>query len=73
MDVAPAWGYKAPSGGKGSLYTQGTYGVVKLVAGGHWNTGASCGSRSRAADYYPWSSSPYIGFRLICDHIERGA
>lgn len=70
-DVAPAFSYKAQTGGKGSLYTQGTYGSVKLRAGGSWNTGTNCGSWSRHAYYYPWTAATNIGFRAITNTIEK--
>jgi formylglycine-generating enzyme required for sulfatase activity len=70
-DVAPAWSYKANTGGKGSLYTQGTYGTIKLLAGGNWNHGAHCGSRSRYANYSPWNTASSIGFRVITNTIEK--
>ena len=70
-DIAPAWSYKAQTGGKGSLYTQGTYGTTKLIAGGRWSFTANCGSRARYADIYPWIAYSDIGFRLICNSLER--
>ena len=69
-DVAPAWGWKAQTGGKGSLYTQGTYGTTKLFAGGYWLDGASCGSRARYAGHYPWHAYSNIGFRFCCESKE---
>mgnify|MGYP000944917772 CR=1 FL=1 len=70
-DVAPAWSWKANTGGKGSLYTQGTYGTTKLFAGGHWDHGAGCGSRARSAAYYPWTTFSILGFRPIFNNIEK--
>ena len=68
MDLAmthtePAWGYVDPGGNKGQIYKQGTYGDVKLLAGGSWSYGTSCGSRCRIAVYCRWSSSANIGAR----------
>ena len=70
-DVAPVFGYKAQTGGKGSLYTQGAHGMVKLRAGGNWSDGAACGSRSRSAPNPPWDAPATIGFRAVCGHIRR--
>ena len=70
-DVAPGWSYKAQTGGKGSLYTQGTYGSTKLIAGGNWNAAPNCGSRARYAGYSPWDASTYFGFRCITSTIEK--
>ena len=69
-DVAPAWSWKAQTGGKGSLYTQGTYGTTKLLAGGAWYGAAYCGSRARHASNYPWNTGSDIGFRFCCDTKE---
>jgi len=60
---AGAFGYYTLPGNKGSLYRQGAFGDVKLVAGGYWTNGASCGSRSRYANNYRWSTHPNIGSR----------
>lgn len=70
-DVAPAFSYKAQTGDKGSLYTQGTYGTIKLLAGGGWNVGANCGSRSRRASSYPWSTDSAIGFRAVARSLTK--
>lgn len=70
-DVAPAWSYKAETGGKGSLYTQGTYGTVKLLKGGGWGAVTYCGQLSLNANYYPWMATSDVGLRLICNSQER--
>jgi len=62
-----AFAYYALPGGKGSLYKQGTYGDVKLLAGGGWNTGANCGSRFRVAYNYRWCTVTTIGGRALSD------
>ena len=61
--TSPAWGYYDLPGSKGSLYRQGTYGDIKLLAGGSWYIGTSCGSRARSAYYYRWYTNSYIGGR----------
>lgn len=70
-DVAPAWSYKAQTGGKGSLYTQGTYGISKVVSGAAWSDGSYSGSRGRKFDSYHWNTSTSIGTRFIAEHIDR--
>ena len=52
-----AWAYYNLPGTVGSLYRQGIYGDVKLLAGGGWNNGSSCGSRYRYAGCSRWSAS----------------
>ena len=62
-DIA-GWGWYNLPGSKGSLYKQGTYGDVKLRAGGHWAIGADCGSRCRGALSYRWRTAAFIGGRF---------
>lgn len=50
-------------GNRGSLYRQGAIGDVKLLAGGAWNYGTACGSRSRGADSYRWDAYSSLGSR----------
>ena len=55
-DVAPTFASKDLTSCKGRLGTQGTYGDVKLVAGGAWDSTTNCGSRGRAMYYFRWST-----------------
>lgn len=57
------WSWKDLPGGKGNIYVQGTYGDVKLLAGGGWADGANCGSRCRVAYYYRWGAVSNNGAR----------
>jgi len=59
----PTWGWENLSGAKGSLNKQGTYGDVKLRAGGDWSNGAACGSRCRNAYYCRWDADSRGGGR----------
>lgn len=59
----PTWAWEDLTGSKGSLYKQGTYGDVKLLAGGPWSSGPACGSRSRSADNDRWGTSTSLGGR----------
>jgi len=70
-DVAPAWAYYDLPGAKGSLYKQGTYGDVKLLAGGYWSDGTSCGSRYRNLFYYRWYAYSAVGVRAVARSVER--
>jgi len=65
-DIA-AWGWYDLPGSKGSLYKQGTYGDVKLRAGGSWNHGAACGSRGRNANNSRWYTHTSIGARFLSE------
>lgn len=56
-------------GAKGSSYRQGTYGDVKLLAGGSWNSGSHGGSRSRISAHYRWDSWSAIGSRLCAEPL----
>jgi len=63
-DVAPTWGWYNLPGAAGSLYKQGTYGDIKLLAGGAWNHAADAGSRARSASNSRWSASSALGGRF---------
>uniref|UniRef100_A0A6H1ZJE6 Putative tail protein n=1 Tax=viral metagenome TaxID=1070528 RepID=A0A6H1ZJE6_9ZZZZ len=69
VDPAPAFTWYDLPGAKGSLYKQGTYGDVKLRAGGNWNEGAACGSRSRNASNCRWDAYADIGARLLAEPL----
>lgn len=60
---SPAWAWYDLPVSKGSLYRQGSYGDIKLFAGGSWSYGAYCGSRSRRADYSRWHTLSFLGGR----------
>jgi hypothetical protein len=61
--ASPAWGYYDLPGVKGSLYRQGSYGDVQLLAGALWDAGTASGSRSRSARNYRWYTYSAIGSR----------
>jgi len=67
-DVAPTWTWQNMSS-KGSRYKQGTYGDIKLPAGGYWAAGSSCGSRCRALDAWPWGAKSNIGGRFAAEPV----
>jgi len=66
-----AFTYYNLSGGKGSLYRQGTYGDVKVLAGASWALGTNSGSRSRNATNYRWFTSTSIGGRFASEPLNR--
>ena len=59
-----AWAWYDLPGAKGSIYRQGTYGDVKLRAGGPWFSGATAGSRARDAGSWRWNANAAIGGRF---------
>jgi hypothetical protein len=65
----PAFGYQDLGSNKGSIYKQGTYGDVKLLAGGAWINSAACGSRFRLSVYYRWHTHSNFGARLASDAL----
>jgi hypothetical protein len=71
-DANPAWGWKDPSGGKGKINGQGTYGLVMATAGGAGtSTAANCGSRSRDLSNWPWNTSVDITARFVAKGIIK--
>ncbi|MFA5408808.1 MAG: hypothetical protein WC343_08590 [Bacilli bacterium] len=63
-----AGGYCDLPGAKGSLYKQGTYGDVKLLAGLTWTAGSACGSRGRFAIYgYRWYAYSNVSGRACAE------
>ena len=60
--VGTTWGWY-DLGTKGQIYKQGTYGDIKLLAGGHWSAGTYCGPRCRYANNYRWFTFSYSGAR----------
>ena len=67
--LSQAFSYQDLPGSKGSLYKQGTYGDVKLRAGGHWANGANAGSRCRAAYYSRWNADSAVGGRGCAEPV----
>jgi hypothetical protein len=72
-DLAPAWGWQALSGSKGSVYKQGTYGSTKLCGGGEATitTATNAGSRERDLSNWPWNKTATITFRPVASHITK--
>jgi hypothetical protein len=60
--TAPTWGWY-DLGTQGQIYKQGSYGDTKLLAGGHWAAGSSCGPRCRYAANSRWSAVSSSGAR----------
>jgi len=76
QDVSGAGSYKTVTGNtgaagsqRGSIYTFGTYGLVRVILGGARSFGAYSGSRASLWNYYPWNSIWFIGLRAACDHL----
>lgn len=68
-DVAPGWVWRDLGDNKGSFYGQGTYGEIKLLAGGHWAYGSACGSRCRVASYYRSNAASRLGGRFAVEPL----
>ena len=66
-DVAPAFSFYDLPGSKGSLYKQGTYGDIKLLGGGDWDSATSCGSRGRNAHNFRWGTYTVVGGRFLSE------
>jgi hypothetical protein len=64
-----SWAYYNLPGVKGSLYRQGTYGDVKLLAGGSWYGGTNGGSRGRYANISRWNTDATIGARAVSEPL----
>ena len=69
LSVGTGWSWVDVGGNKGQLNKQGVSGDVKLVAGGDWSNGASCGSRSRNAYHYRWFTHSRLGARFASEPI----
>lgn len=67
--VSPGWSYQPAGGNKGSIYKQGSYGDIKLLAGGHWNGCSPSGSRARYAHYYRWNAHSSVGGRFAAEPV----
>jgi hypothetical protein len=63
------WSWKNLPGEKGNIHTQGTYGDVKLRAGGLWADGAHCGSRCRYATYSRGNADSNSGARGAAEPV----
>ena len=62
-----AFSWKVIGGSKGQLWSQGTYGDTKLLAGAYWSIGSYCGSRCRSAFYSRWGVSMTVGMRFAAE------
>lgn len=69
LAACKVWAWQNLAGAKGSLYKEGTYGDVKLRAGGRWTDGADCGSRGRYAGNYRWAAGSYVGARFLAEPL----
>jgi hypothetical protein len=67
LAISPGWSYYALPGASGQMYKQGGIGDVKLLAGGSWDAGTYCGSRSRAAKYLRSTAASIIGSRAVAE------
>jgi hypothetical protein len=70
-DGSTSWAWKDVTGSRGQVYSQGTYGYYKLIAGGGWYGGTNCGSRSRGLNIWAWRSDSGIGGRALSSKRVR--
>ena len=70
LAAVQTWAWQDLADAKGSLYKQGTYGDVKLLAGGNWTYAATCGSRCRHAINYRWHTGSSVGARLLSEPLK---
>lgn len=69
-DGTQSWSWKDVLGtGNGQAYTEGTYGLVRLIAGGRWIGGVLAGCRAVGCNGYPWNVVAFIGARFGCDSL----
>lgn len=69
-DGTQSWSWKDVLGtGNGQAYTEGTYGLVRLFAGGGWSNGVSAGCRAVRCGNFPWDVHASIGARFGCDSL----
>jgi len=69
QDVTGVVSYKNVNGGRGQVYTYGTYGLVRVLLGGDRADGVYSGSRCSDWSHYPWVVAWAIGLRAACDHL----
>ncbi len=67
LATSPGWSYYDLPTGVGSLYKQGAYGDVKLIAGGSWAHASVAGSRARHAYSWRWASHASFGCRFCAE------
>jgi len=63
------WSWKDSNGGRGQLYTQGTWGLTRVLLGGIRTNGVYSGSRCSLWNSYPWNVLWTLGLRAACDHL----
>lgn len=71
VDAAAIQAFAWHATGRGSAYSQSTYGLVAALWGGSWFNGSDCGSRASNWDYWPWNSNTSFGARGRADHLRH--
>lgn len=69
-DGTTSFAWAAITGGRGSVYKQGTYGLVAARFGGGWDAEADSGSRASHWRDLPSLSSGLVGARGRSDHLN---
>jgi hypothetical protein len=68
-ETTNGWGWRDSAGGRGQLYESGDGALRAVIFGGHWDSGASAGSRASDWSGAPSSSYSNLGARGVCDHL----
>ncbi len=68
-DGTQTFNWQNVNGGRGQVYTEGTYGLVYVLLGGARGSAAFSGSRASSWAYYPWNFDWNVGVRAVCDHM----
>ena len=71
VDAAAIQAFAWHDTGRGSAYSQSTYGLVAALLGGNWSFSSLCGSRGSLWSVYPWDSATNIGARGRADHLRH--
>lgn len=69
-DAPNGWGWRNNNGGRGLVYLEGDYSLVRVLLGGSRADGASSGSRCSYWVNSPWDSNWLIGLRAASDHLS---
>lgn len=69
-DAPNGWGWRNNNGGRGQVYLEGDYSLVRVLLGGSRADGAYSGSRCSYWSASPWSSNWSGGLRAASDHLS---
>lgn len=67
--TATAWAWHNVIPGYGQIYMPSATALRAFIAGGFWNGGVRCGSRTVGCGYCPWGVGTYVGVWCVCDSL----